>query len=142
MLIGPIVAKLIDIVMLQPGSKPETMEEDFEGAGGSQVIVVGFGRFGQVVTQALLLQHIDVTIIDSDVERIRSAAQFGFRIYYGDGTRLDVLRAAERAARAKIICGLHRQPRGGAAHRRDGQARVPDRRGCMCAPMTASTPST
>jgi Kef-type K+ transport system membrane component KefB len=52
---------------------------------------------------ALLLQHVDVTIIDSDVERIRSAAKFGFKIYYGDGTRLDVLRAAG-TGKARILC--------------------------------------
>lgn len=102
MLIGPLAAKLIDIWLLSRAAPSETMEEDFEGAGGS-VIVVGFGRFGQVVTQALLLQHVPVTIIDSNVERIRSAAKFGFRIYYGDGTRLDVLRSAG-AAKAKVIC--------------------------------------
>ncbi len=101
MLIGPVAAKLIDL-WLTRRAPAETMEEDFEGAGGS-VMVIGFGRFGQVVTQALLLQHIPVTIIDSNVERIRSAAKFGFRIYYGDGTRLDVLRAAG-AGKAKIIC--------------------------------------
>lgn len=102
MLIGPVAAKLIDIWLLSR-AEAETMEEDFDGADGGSVVVIGFGRFGQVVTQALLLQHVPVTIIDSDVERIRSAAKFGFKIYYGDGTRLDVLRAAG-AAKAKIIC--------------------------------------
>ncbi|GAU81042.1 monovalent cation:proton antiporter-2 (CPA2) family protein [Bosea sp. BIWAKO-01] len=102
MLIGPVAAKLIDLWLSRRAGPAETMEEDFEGAGGS-VMVIGFGRFGQVVTQALLLQHIPVTIIDSNVERIRSASKFGFRIYYGDGTRLDVLRAAG-AGKAKIIC--------------------------------------
>jgi monovalent cation:proton antiporter-2 (CPA2) family protein len=102
MLLGPLVAKAIDTILLAR-IQPETMDEDFDGADGSEVLVIGFGRFGQVVTQALLLQHIDVTIIDSDVERIRSATKFGFKIYYGDGTRLDVLRAAG-AARARIIC--------------------------------------
>jgi glutathione-regulated potassium-efflux system protein KefB len=102
MLLGPVAAKLIDLWLARRAGPAETMEEDFDGAGGS-VVVVGFGRFGQVVTQALLLQHVEVTIIDSDVERIRSAAKFGFRIYYGDGTRLDVLRAAG-AGKAKIIC--------------------------------------
>ncbi|MGL5363050.1 MAG: cation:proton antiporter, partial [Bosea sp. (in: a-proteobacteria)] len=102
MLLGPIAAKLIDgwlLGRIQPG---ETMEEDFNGAGGS-VVVVGFGRFGQVATQTLLTQKFDVTVIDKDVERIRSAARFGFKIYYGDGTRLDVLRAAG-AAKARVIC--------------------------------------
>jgi voltage-gated potassium channel Kch len=78
------------------------MEEDFIGAGG-QVLVIGFGRFGQIVSQALLLQHIETTLIDASAERVRQAARFGVRIYFGDGTRLDVLRAAG-AERAAIIC--------------------------------------
>ena len=80
----------------------ETMEEDFEGAGGD-VLLIGFGRFGQVVSQVLLARDVDATIIDASAERIRQAARFGFRIYFGDGERLDVLRAAG-AQKAKIIC--------------------------------------
>ena len=68
----------------------------------SSALVIGFGRFGQVVSQALLARGIDVTIIDSDTEMIRVAGNFGFKIYYGDGTRLDVLRAAG-AGSAKIV---------------------------------------
>lgn len=101
MLIGPIMAKLIDAHLAKNPAQAETMEEDFNGAGGS-VIIVGFGRFGQVVTQTMLTQKIDVTVIDKEVERIKSAARFGFKIYYGDGTRLDVLRAAG-AGKARLI---------------------------------------
>ncbi|ATB48412.1 monovalent cation:proton antiporter-2 (CPA2) family protein [Corallococcus macrosporus] len=64
-----------------------------DGLSGS-VLMIGFGRFGQVVSQSLLARGVDVTIIDNDVEMIRSAGTFGFKIYYGDGTRLDVLRAS------------------------------------------------
>jgi CPA2 family monovalent cation:H+ antiporter-2 len=78
------------------------MEEDFEGAGGS-VLVIGFGRFGQIVSQVLLAQHIEATLIDASAERVRQASRFGFRIYFGDGTRRDVLRAAG-AGQASIIC--------------------------------------
>ena len=81
--------------------------ESFDGIDAADgltgtVLVVGFGRFGQVACQALLSRGIDVSIIDSDTEMIRAAARFGFKIYYGDGTRLDVLRAAG-AGSAKII---------------------------------------
>jgi glutathione-regulated potassium-efflux system protein KefB len=74
------------------------------GLSGS-VLIVGFGRFGQVASQSLLARGVDVTIIDNDVDMIRSAAGFGFKVYYGDGTRLDVLHAcgAERA-RAIAVC--------------------------------------
>jgi monovalent cation:proton antiporter-2 (CPA2) family protein len=77
-------------------------EESFDGVKGS-VLIIGFGRFGQVVSQLLLPQGIDVTTIDNDVEMIEAAGRFGFKVYYGDGTRLDVLRAAG-AQHARLIC--------------------------------------
>jgi monovalent cation:proton antiporter-2 (CPA2) family protein len=77
-------------------------EESFEGVRGS-VLIIGFGRFGQIVCQLLLPEGIDVTIIDNDVEMLDAAERFGFKLYYGDGTRLDVLRAAG-AERARLIC--------------------------------------
>ena len=69
-----------------------TREETFDGPQGA-VVLIGFGRFGHILNQVLLAQGLSVTVIDKDVEQIRSAARFGFRVYYGDGTRLDVLRA-------------------------------------------------
>jgi CPA2 family monovalent cation:H+ antiporter-2 len=87
--------------LIEP-EQSDALEEDFEGAGGN-VLVIGFGRFGQIVSQVLLAQQIDATVIDSDAERVRQASRFGFRIYFGDGTRRDVLRAAG-AEQASIIC--------------------------------------
>jgi monovalent cation:proton antiporter-2 (CPA2) family protein len=101
MFIGPLAAKGLEAWLAARPKARETIEEDFAGAGGS-VMVIGFGRFGQVVTQTMLTHAVDVTVIDTDVERIRSAARFGFRIYFGDGARLDVLRAAG-ADKARII---------------------------------------
>jgi len=69
------------------------------------VLLIGFGRFGQVVSQPLLLRSVDVSIIDNDVEMIQAAADFGFKVYYGDGTRLDILHAAGAGrARAVLVC--------------------------------------
>jgi glutathione-regulated potassium-efflux system protein KefB len=69
------------------------------------VLIVGFGRVGQVMSQLLLARGVDVSIIDTDVEMIRDAENFGFKVYYGDGTRLDVLRASGAAqAKAIAIC--------------------------------------
>ncbi|HVJ36267.1 MAG TPA: monovalent cation:proton antiporter-2 (CPA2) family protein [Stenotrophomonas sp.] len=81
--------------------------EGVEAADGqtASVLVIGFGRFGQVASQSLLARDVDVTIIDNDIEMIRSAEEFGFKIYYGDGTRLDVLRASGAGtARAIAVC--------------------------------------
>jgi glutathione-regulated potassium-efflux system protein KefB len=73
-----------------------------DGLSGA-ALVIGFGRFGQIVSQFLLARGVDVTIIDSDPDMIRNAARFGFKIYYGDGTRRDVMLAAG-ADKAEIIC--------------------------------------
>ncbi len=63
-------------------------------ADGARAIVVGYGRFGQTVAQMLILQKVSVSLIDTDVEMIEVAGTFGARVYYGDGTRLDLLRQA------------------------------------------------
>jgi glutathione-regulated potassium-efflux system protein KefB len=67
-----------------------------------RVLIIGFGRFAQVVSQPLLARDVDVSIIDHDVEMIQAAANFGFKVYYGDGARLDVLRASG-AGKAETI---------------------------------------
>jgi glutathione-regulated potassium-efflux system protein KefB len=75
--------------------------EDLHGS----VLIIGFGRFGQVASQSLLARGIDISIIDIDTEMIRVAGDFGFKVYYGDGCRLDVLRAAGAGeARAVLVC--------------------------------------
>lgn len=83
------------------GSSREELEENFEGAG-SDVLMIGFSRFGQIVSQTLLAGGSDVTIIDHSADRIRSATKFGFKIYFGDGTRKAVLEAAG-IKRAKLV---------------------------------------
>jgi glutathione-regulated potassium-efflux system protein KefB len=93
MLLGPLVATFTD-ALLRRVARPDIPEpDDFSDARGL-VLVIGFGRFGQIVSQCLLAESVDVTTIDNDPEMIESAAGFGFKVYYGDGTRLDVLRAA------------------------------------------------
>ncbi|KXF78597.1 potassium transporter TrkA [Paramesorhizobium deserti] len=83
------------------GDSQEEMEEDFDGAG-ADVLMIGFSRYGQIAAQILLAGGIDVTVIDSSANRIRAASKFGFRIYFGDGTRKDVLEASG-IRRAKIV---------------------------------------
>ncbi|MFD0916133.1 monovalent cation:proton antiporter-2 (CPA2) family protein [Pseudahrensia aquimaris] len=92
MVLTPLCVKLGS--MLVSESQHEHMEEDFEGAEGSRILMIGFSRLGQVTAQTLLAGGCEVTILDTSAERIRNAAKFGFRIYFGDGTRKDVLRAA------------------------------------------------
>lgn len=70
-----------------------------------RVLLIGFGRFGQVASQLLLARGVDVTLIDTDINMIQNATKFGFKIYYGDGTRLDILHASGAAnAQAIMVC--------------------------------------
>ena len=109
MLVGPIMAKGLDRLIDARLSKEaqaaaaESPTELAEGAADARVLVIGFGRFGQILTQVLLAEGVPVTVIDKDVEQLRAATRFGFRIYYGDGTRLDVLRAAG-IGKAELVC--------------------------------------
>lgn len=104
MLLGPLTAALTDKALMLLRRPQERPTDDFSDAHGS-VLVIGFGRFGQIVSQCLLAEGLDVTIIDKDPEMIQQAARFGFKVYYGDGTRLDVLRAARaKDARLLAIC--------------------------------------
>ncbi len=63
-------------------------------ADGAQALVVGYGRFGQSVAQMLMAGGVSVTLIDTDVGMIDIAEEFGAKVYFGDGTRLDMLRQA------------------------------------------------
>jgi len=83
--------------------EPEA-DEEREGprADGANALVVGYGRFGQTVAQMLLAAGIPVTLIDTDTELIDVAGEFGAKVYFGDGTRLDLLRQAG-AAEAELI---------------------------------------
>jgi monovalent cation:proton antiporter-2 (CPA2) family protein len=83
---------------------PDTKLATREGpkADGAQAVVVGYGRFGQTVAQMLMAGGIPVTLIDRDVAMIDVAGQFGAKVYFGDGTRLDLLRQAG-AADAQLI---------------------------------------
>jgi monovalent cation:proton antiporter-2 (CPA2) family protein len=107
MLLGPIISTLLEKSLKshpEAAAQPELEGQiGQEGELSSRVIVIGFGRFGQIVNQVLLAQDIEATVIETNVERIRDAARFGLKIYYGDGTRLDVLRAAG-AEKAEMIC--------------------------------------
>lgn len=74
-----------------------------ESAGDGAAIVVGYGRFGQTVAQMLMARGVSVTIIDNDPEQIDVATSFGLKVYYGDGTRIDLLRQAGGAEARTIL---------------------------------------
>ncbi|MFM9828662.1 MAG: cation:proton antiporter [Sphingomonas sp.] len=72
---------------------------------GANALVIGYGRFGQTVAQMLTAQGISVTLIDRDPDMIDTAGSFGMKVYYGDGTRMELLRqAGGDEAQALLFC--------------------------------------
>jgi voltage-gated potassium channel Kch len=82
-----------------PLSEPERLAFD---TGDPDVIVAGFGRFGQIATRLLTAHEFKVVLLDSSIEQIDVIRKFGWRVHYGDATRLDLLRAAG-AGKAKLL---------------------------------------
>ena len=71
----------------------------------TSAIVVGYGRFGQTVAQMLMAKRIGVTLIDKKPSQIELAGEFGTKVYYGDGLRIDLLRlAGAETARVIAFC--------------------------------------
>lgn len=106
MALTPLTTLLLRLLPEERGFSAEEADgvDAADGLKG-RVLIIGFGRFAQVVSQPLLARDVDVSIIENDVEMIQAASQFGFKVYYGDGTRLDTLRAsgADRAE-AVLVC--------------------------------------
>lgn len=76
-------------------------EADTIDASGP-VIIAGFGRFGQIIGRLLLANDIRPVVLDHDPDQIETLRKFGYRVFYGDATRLDLLKAAG-AANARLL---------------------------------------
>ena len=76
--------------------------EEISEPQDASIIIAGFGRYGQIISRVLLAEGVATTVLDHDAEMIEVAHSFGYRVFYGDATRLDLLRTAG-AAQAKIL---------------------------------------
>lgn len=100
MVMTPLMVVIHDRLMPEVVVDDSGMETPKDAVGTA--LLIGFGRFGQIVSQPLLARGYSVTTIDNDPEMIRVAASFGFKVYFGDGARLDILHAAG-AGNASLI---------------------------------------
>jgi glutathione-regulated potassium-efflux system ancillary protein KefC len=66
------------------------------------IIIAGFGRYGQIVGRLLYANGLEATVLDHDAEAVESLRRFGWRVHFGDASRLDLLRTAG-AAQARIL---------------------------------------
>ncbi|MGD8111473.1 glutathione-regulated potassium-efflux system protein KefB [Vibrio sp. TRT 21S02] len=70
-----------------------------------RVIIAGFGRFGQIVGRLMYANKMKVTVLESDASQIQLLRKYGYKVFYGDATQLDLLRAAGAAkAEAIVLC--------------------------------------
>jgi len=94
MALTPVALALNDAVSR---AKRTARVEEFDtiDEGESQVIIAGFGRVGQIVGRILTVKKIPFTALDRSPEQVESVRRFGRKVYYGDASRLDLLRAAK-----------------------------------------------
>jgi glutathione-regulated potassium-efflux system ancillary protein KefC/glutathione-regulated potassium-efflux system protein KefB len=93
MMLGPLLLILYDALQSRLGGEPA---RPFDGIDESEnrVIIAGFGRFGQIVARVLAARRIKFTALDSNQTHVDFVRKFGNKVYYGDASRLDLLRAA------------------------------------------------
>jgi glutathione-regulated potassium-efflux system ancillary protein KefC len=101
MALTPLLVMLADLLQRRAG-RAAAREPDRIEADDAPVIIAGFGRFGQIVGRLLFASGLKATVLDHDPDGIETLRRFGFRVFYGDATRLDLLIAAG-AQRARVI---------------------------------------
>ena len=89
------------LVLARMAARPEPEHIPFD-EGDPDVIVAGFGRFGQIAARLLLANDFKVVVLDSSIEQIDTIRKFGWRVHYGDASRIDLLRTAG-AEKARLL---------------------------------------
>ena len=103
MLLSPLILIAIDKLWLpRYANCGVELPDEISEQQAAPIIIAGFGRYGQIVGRLLLAQDIPTTVLDHDAEMIETARSFGYRVFYGNATRLDLLRTAG-AATAQIL---------------------------------------
>jgi glutathione-regulated potassium-efflux system ancillary protein KefC len=103
MLLSPLVLVLVDKLVLPrfADCNVAPMDELSEPQDAA-IIIAGFGRYGQIIGRMLSAHGIPATVLDHDAEMVEAARTFGYQVFYGDASRLDLLRTAG-AADAKLL---------------------------------------
>jgi len=103
MLVTPLALVIVDrFVTPRLASRGAPKLDEIDQPQREAVIIAGFGRYGQIVGRLLLANGMQPTVLDHDSEQIEAVRRFGWRAFYGDATRLDLLRVAG-AAEARVL---------------------------------------
>jgi glutathione-regulated potassium-efflux system ancillary protein KefC len=101
MLLSPLLLLIVDKLARGDAASRRTLPELSEPQQ-APIIIAGFGRYGQIVGRLLEAEGIAATVLDHDADMIEAARSFGYKVFYGDATRLDLLRTAG-AQTAKVL---------------------------------------
>jgi glutathione-regulated potassium-efflux system ancillary protein KefC len=101
MLLTPLLLRLAERWMPTQGTARPDLPE-LEEPQEAPVILAGFGRYGQIIGRLLFANGVNATVLDHDPEQVEVVRRFGWRVHYGDATRLDLLRTAG-AATARVL---------------------------------------
>lgn len=107
MVTTPLLMQLVDRILEKRYNPQEEDEEaPFVEDDDPQVIIVGFGRFGQVIGRLLMANKMRITVLERDVSAVSMMRRYGYKVYYGDATELELLRAAgaEKAEAIVVTC--------------------------------------
>ncbi|MGD9426189.1 glutathione-regulated potassium-efflux system protein KefB [Pantoea sp. NSTU24] len=104
MMTTPLLMQGIDRLLARRFNEPDDeAEKHFVEDDQPQVIVVGFGRFGQVVGRLLMANNKRITVLERDISAVNLMRKYGYKVYYGDATELELLRAAGAASAQSIV---------------------------------------
>ena len=107
MLLSPLLLVLLDKFVLPRYSRNHGPQlEEISEQQDAKVLICGFGRYGQIVGRMLMSQGLRVTVLDHDADTVEGLRQFGFRVFYGDATRLDLLRTAGAGTAKAIVVAV------------------------------------
>lgn len=102
MLVSPLLLVAVDRLVLPRFAAGTRQLDELAEPQEAPVIIAGFGRYGQIVGRLLGAQGIAATVLDHDADMIEAARSFGYKVHYGDATRLDLLRVAG-AGEARVL---------------------------------------
>lgn len=101
---APLLMKLVDKWLSRQFNGPEEEDEKpWVNDDKPQVIVVGFGRFGQVIGRLLMANKMRITVLERDISAVNLMRKYGYKVYYGDATQVDLLRSAGAEAAESIV---------------------------------------
>ncbi|MBC7718303.1 MAG: glutathione-regulated potassium-efflux system protein KefC [Chitinophagaceae bacterium] len=107
MLVTPLLLIAVDKLLLPRYAKSDKPQlQEISEQQQASVIIAGFGRYGQIMGPMLLAQGFAPTVLDHDAETIETVRSFGYRVFYGDARRLDLLRTAGAASAQVLVVAV------------------------------------